>query len=88
MSDEYKVTSDEVVVVKFIEVASWHKRAWDFGRENIIIISPQKIHFFSLCVVHKLLFLTLFGITVFQRQQQRDDCSRSRKRYLHNVESL
>ena len=64
MSEEYNVTSNKVVEVKFIEVASWHKRAWDFGRKNIITISPQKISFLSF-VVRKLLFLTLFGFNMF-----------------------
>ena len=76
MSEEYNVTSNKVVEVKFIEVASWHKRAWDLGRKNIITISPQKISFLSF-VVRKLLFLTLFGFNMFNG----NGCSsRSRKR--------
>ena len=61
MSDEFLVT----VVVKFIEVASWHKRAWDFGRENIIIISfHKKYHFFSLLSINYY-FLHCLGLPCF-----------------------
>ena len=54
-----------LMVVKFIKVASWHKRAWDFGRENNIIISPQKISFlFSLLFINYY-FLHCLGLPCF-----------------------
>ena len=78
MNDEFKLTSD-VVVVKFIEVASWHKRAWDFGRENIIIISfHKKYHFFSLLFINYY-FLHCLGLPCFNSSSN-ERGNRSRKR--------
>ena len=81
MSDEYEFTV-VAVVVKFIKVASWHKRAWDFGRENNIFIPPQKeYHFFPL------LFINYFSCIAWVLHVS-TTTSAAVNNDLHNAESL